>query len=178
MSQTDRDREMLLETPKEKLLDLLFYHIHNLWRVDGLYFLGIEERFGTEAATEIDTDCWRLMGRLEARELKDLLKIKNNSVPALMRALRHTSWSLDNRDKEIEVSEKRGVYRVTKCRTQEARIKKGLGEFPCKSVRFTYLKSFTEEFNPSIEVDCRACPPGKHPPDVWCEWEFKPKRQT
>jgi len=173
MSQTDQDRKMLEEMPKEKLLDLLFYHIHNLWRVDGLYFLGVEEKFGTEAATEIDTSCWRLMGKLEARELKNLLGIKENNIPALMRVLKHTSWSLDQRDKEIEVSEKRGVYRVTKCRTQETRIEKELAEFPCKNVRFTYLKSFTEEFNPNIEVKCRVCPPRKHPPDVWCEWEFQ-----
>jgi len=177
MSQADQDREMLQKTPKERLLDLFFYHIHNMWRVDGLYFLGIEERFGTEAATEIDTNCWRLMGKLEARELKNLLEIKDNSIPALMRVLRHTSWSLDQRDKQIEESEKRGVYRVTKCRTQENRIKKGLKEFPCRNVRFTYLKSFTEEFNPNIEVNCRICPPAKHPPDVWCEWEFKPKKK-
>jgi len=177
MTQTDKDRKMLDETPKEKLLDLFFYHIRNLWRVDGLYFLGIEEKFGTEAATEIDTDCWRLMGKLEARELKNLLETKENNIPALMHVLRHTSWSLDQRDKEIEVSENRAVYRVTRCRTQETRVKKGLGEFPCRDVRFTYLKSFTEELNPRIEVVCRVCPPKKHPPDFWCEWEFKPKKK-
>jgi len=177
MSQPDGDRKMLEEMPKERLLDLFFYHIRSLWRVDGLYFLGIEERFGTEAATEIDTNCWRLMGRLEARELKDLLEIKENNIAALMRVLKHTSWSLDNQDKEVEVSRERGVYRVTKCRTQETRIKKGLGEFPCKNVRFTYLKNFTEEFNPNIKVDCIICPPGRHPPNVWCEWKFSSKRK-
>lgn len=176
MSQpVDKDRDMLEEMPKEKLLDLFFFHIRNLWRVDGLYFLGIEEKFGTEAATAIDTNCWILMGKLEARELKTLLEIKENDIQSLIHALRNTSWSLNQMDKETEATKTRGVYRVTRCRTQETRIRKGLTIFPCRNVRFSYLKSFAEEFNPNIQVDCKICPPGKRPTSVWCEWEFKLK---
>lgn len=167
-----QDRNMLAKLPKQKLLDLFFMYIRNMWRVDGLYFLGIEEKFGTEAATQIDTKCWEVMGRLEARELKNVLGIEKNDIPSLMYALQNTSWSLYQEEKETEASPTRGVYRVKKCRTQETRIRKGLGEFPCKNVRYSYLKSFTEEFNPNIELKCRICPPGKHTRNVWCEWEF------
>jgi len=158
--------------PKERLLDLFFMHVRNLWRVDGLYFLGIEEKFGTDAATEIDTNCWNVMGKLEARELKNLLKIEKNDIPSPMHALLNTSWSLYPEEKQIEISSTRAMFRVTKCRTQQTRILKGLSEFPCKSVRFSYLKSFAEEFNPKIKVYCRVCPPDKHSKNVWCEWEF------
>ncbi len=175
---TNQDRQMLAEMPKDKLLDLFFLHIRNLWRVDGLYFLGIEKKFGKKAATEIDTNCWKLMGKLEARDLKALLEIKQNDVPSLMHALRNTSWALDQRDKEVEVSQTRGIFRVVKCHTQLTRIRKGLEVFPCKNVRFTYLKAFAEEFNPNIEVECRICPPGERPANVWCEWEFKLKETT
>jgi hypothetical protein len=171
----EQDREMLKAMPKDKLLSLFFLHIRNLWRVDGLYFLGIEETFGTEAATEIDINCWRLMGKLEARDLRALLEIKRNDVPSFMYALRNTSWALDHQNKEVEVSQKRGIFRVVKCHTQLTRLRKGLGIFPCKNVRFTYLKAFAEEFNPNIEVKCNICPPDQRSPDVWCEWEFKLK---
>lgn len=50
------DRKKLIDMPKENLVDLLFMQIRNLWAVDGLYFLGIEEKFGTESATEIDRE--------------------------------------------------------------------------------------------------------------------------
>jgi len=167
-----QDREMLKGMPKEKLLDLFFMHVRDLWRVDGLYFLGIEERFGTEAATEIDANCWKVMGKLEARELKNLLNIEKNDIPSLMHALQNTSWSLYQEEKEIESSPTRGVFRVTKCRTQQTRIHRGLGEFPCKNVRLSYLKAFAKEFNPDIKVNCQICPPSKHPKNVWCEWEY------
>ncbi|MGD8505921.1 MAG: DUF6125 family protein [Candidatus Bathyarchaeota archaeon] len=168
----DQDHKMLADMPKDKLLDLFFLHIRNLWRVDGLYFLGIEKTFGTEAATDIDTNCWKIMGKIEAKDLKTLLATRKNDIPSLMYALRNTGWSLDQKDKEIEVSEKRGIFRVVKCHTQLTRIRKGLEVFPCKNVRFTYLKAFAEEFNPNIKVESRICPPGERPANVWCEWEF------
>ena len=172
----EEDPEMVGKLSKQKILDLFFVQVRNIWRVDGLYFLGIEKKFGTEAATEIDANCWKIMGKLEARDLKALLKIKQNDVPSLMYALRNTSWALNQGDKEVKVSENKGIFRVVKCHTQLTRIRKGLEVFPCKTVRFTYLKAFAEEFNPNVEVECRICPPGERPPDVWCEWEFKLKK--
>lgn len=169
---TKEDYELLKSMPRETLLELFHMHIRNLWRVDGLYFLGIEEKFGTEAATQIDTNCWKILGKLEARELKNLLKIKKSDIPTLMHALRNTSWSLYQEEKQLESSPTRGIYRVTKCRVQETRISKTLDVFPCKSVRFSYLKAFVEEFNPNIKVDCRVAPPEKRPKNIWCEWEF------
>jgi len=174
---TQEDYTMLKQMPKETLLNLFAMHIRNIWRVDGLYFLGIEEKFGTEAATQIDTNCWKVLGKVEARELKTLLKTEKNDIPALMHALRNTSWSLYQEEKQVEVSPTKGVYRVTKCRIQETRMHKTLGVFPCKNVRFSYLKSFTEEFNPDIEVNCRVAPPSERPKNVWCEWEFTAKKK-
>jgi hypothetical protein len=169
---TNQDIEMLSKLPKEKLFELFFLHIRNVWRVDGLYFLGIEERFGTQAATEIDANCWKLMGKLEARELKTLLETKEATIPALIEALKHTSWALYQTAKETEITKEKGIFRVTDCRTQKTRLEKGLGEFPCKQVRYGFLQSFAEAFNPNIKVVCRHCPPDEHTEKCWCEWEF------
>ena len=168
-----QDRKMLSSMPKEKLLDLFFLHVKNLWRIDGLYFLGIEEKFGTKATTEIDANCWKLMGKIEARGLKETLGIRENNLPSLLEILRNTSWALYQTRKEINVKKSNVIFRVTECRIQEARIRKGLDIFPCKHVRFGYLKSFAEELNPKIEVVCKVCPPDKKIENVWCEWEFK-----
>lgn len=169
---TKEDYEILKKTPTETLFDLFIMHIRNIWRVDGLYFQGIEQKFGTEAATEIDRNCWRVLGKLEARELKNLLRIEKKDIPAFMHALRNTSWSLYQEEKQTEVSPTKGVYKVTRCRIQETRINKAIGVFPCKNVRFNYLKSFAEEFNPDIEVSCQVAPPEERPKGVWCQWKF------
>jgi len=174
------DRELLRKLGEERLFDIFFLQIRNLWRVDGLYFLGIEAKFGTEAATEIDAECWKTMAILEAKSLRKLFQIEGNvDLTTLMFLLRNTSWALDHQEnKEIEITPTKAILRIVKCRTQEARLRKGLGEFPCKKVRYGYLKNFAQTLNPNIEVACKVCPPDKHPPDIWCEWHFIPKKTS
>jgi len=167
------DREILAKMPMEKLLDFFFLQIRNLWRVDGLYFLGIEKRFGTEAATEIDAGVWEAMAQIEAKSLQRMFNVgENPDILTIVKLLRKSSWALDQPFKTIEVSDKRATLSIDRCRTQEARLNKGLGEFPCKQVRFGYLKNFAKTLNPKVELNCIVCPPDKHPKELWCKWEF------
>ena len=167
------DREMLVKMPMEKLLDFFFLQIRNLWRVDGLYFLGIEKKFGTDAATEIDAGVWEIMAKIEAKSLRKVFQVgENPDIPTIIELLQKSSWALDQPFKTFEVSDKRATLSIDRCRTQEARLKKGLSEFPCKKVRFGYLKNFAKTLNPKVEVNCLVCPPDKHPKDLWCKWEF------
>jgi len=46
LSGSVEDREIMARMPDQMLFDLFFLQIRNLWRVDGLYFLGIEQKFG------------------------------------------------------------------------------------------------------------------------------------
>ena len=152
-------------------------HLRNMWAVDGLYYLGIEEKRGTEEATEVDRRVWEVMGKIEAKKLKKFLNIQGNDIPSMMKALQYSGWALDLEDKEVIVEENRGIIRNVKCRVQNTRISKGLVEFGCKPVRWGFLKSFAKEFNPDIIVNCNVCPPDDHPSDLWCEWEFVIKRK-
>jgi hypothetical protein len=167
------DRETLAEMPMEKMLDYFFLQIRNIWRVDGLYFLGIEKKFGTEAATEIDAGVWESMAAIEAKSLQRMFKVgENPDVATIIDLLRKSSWTLDQPFKTIEIGNKRAILSIDRCRTQEARLSKSLCEFPCKKVRFGYLKNFAKTLNPKAEVNCLVCPPDKHPKDLWCKWEF------
>jgi hypothetical protein len=167
------DREMLAGMPLERMLDYFFLQIRNIWRVDGLYFLGIEKKFGTEAATEIDAEVWENMAIIEAKSLQRMFKVgKNPDVAMVINLLRKSSWALDQPFKTIEIGNKRATLGIDRCRTQEVRLGKGLVEFPCKKVRFRYLKNFAETLNPEVEVKCLVCPPDKHPLDSWCKLEI------
>ena len=80
MSRND-DVKLLKQLPKEKIPDYIFMQLRNLWAVDGLYFLGIEEHYGTEVATSIDANVWEVMGKIEARKLKEFLGITKHRYP-------------------------------------------------------------------------------------------------
>jgi hypothetical protein len=167
------DREMLTKMPTERLLDFFFLQIRNLWRVDGLYFLGIEKEFGTEAATGIDAGVWKTMAKIEAKALQRMFQADENpDIPTIISLLRRSSWALDQPFKTVEVSDGKATLSIDRCRTQEARLSKGLGEFPCKRVRFGYLEGFAKALNPKVKVNCLVCPPDEHLGEQWCKWEF------
>ncbi len=169
---SEEDRALLESLPEKKLIEVMMFNNRNIWRVDGLYFLGIEERFGTDAAAEIDAGVWNSMGKLEARNLKKILNLTEFTVDTVMDALKYTSWALDQHEKVITVENGAGILKILNCKTQLTRLKRGLPEFPCKQVRYNYLKNFAEEINPRIHCTCVRCPPDEHTGDVWCEWYF------
>jgi len=165
------EKDLLKGLPAEVNSELVFMHLRNLWAVDGLYYLGIEERFGTEAATEIDAFVWQVMGKIEARRLKKLLGL-GNSLDEMVKGLKFSGWAMDLEDKEWEYLPDKVILRNVECRVQNTRIKDGLPVFPCKKVRFGYLKAFAKEFDPKIMVDCVQCPPDDLAPGRWCDWTF------
>jgi hypothetical protein len=171
MSRND-DITLLSQIPKEKIPEYIFMQLRNLWTADGLYFLGIEEIYGTEIATKIDANVWAVMGKIEARKLKEFLGITKTDIPSMMKALQYSTWALDLEDKEIIITKDSGFIRNIRCRVQNTRKSKGLKEFGCKPVRFGFLKAFAKEFNQDIVVKCIICPPDEHPDDLWCQWEF------
>jgi hypothetical protein len=175
MSRKD-DVELLNKLPREKIPEYIFMQLRNLWAVDGLYYLGIEEKDGTDVATSIDAKVWEVMGKIEARKLKEFLGITRTDIPSMMKALQYTTWALDLEDKEIEIAQNHGLIRNVRCRVQHTRLSKGLIEFGCKPVRHGFLKAFAKEFNPDIIVTCTVCPPDKHPENLWCQWEFHLKK--
>lgn len=171
MSRKD-DENLLSQLPKEKIADYIFMQLRNLWAVDGLYYLGIEEHYGTKTATTIDANVWEVMGKIEARKLKEFLGITSTDIPSMMKALLYTTWALDLEDKEVSITTDHAMIRNVRCRVQHTRHEKGLQEFGCKPVRFGFLKAFAKEFNPEIVVKCIVCPPDKHTENLWCQWEF------
>lgn len=171
------DVKILSKLPKEKIPDYIFMQLRNLWAADGLYFLGIEERSGTDVATAIDANVWAVMGKIEARKLKVFLGITGNDIATMMHALQYTTWALDLEDKEIIIEKDHALIRNVTCRVQNTRLNKGLKEFGCKPVRFGFLKAFAKEFNPDIVVKCTVCPPDEHLGDLWCQWEFSYKEK-
>ena len=175
----EEDFERLGKMDLKKLLELFMIQIKNIWRVDGLYFQGIEKRFGVDSAEEIDRETWSILAKIEARDLKKLYDIEEiRNIREFMELLLNTSWAIYQSKKSYYIDEENGigVFKVISCRVQEARIKKGLGVFPCKNVRYIYLRSFAEAVDPNIEVEVVTCPPDEKPPDYWCAWRFKLKK--
>jgi hypothetical protein len=176
MGERSEDREILKELDQDKYADLTFMHLRNMWAVDGLYYLGIEERFGTEAATEIDAFVWKIMGKIEARKILKLMDL-GDDLDSMIKGLKFSGWAMDLDDKEWEEVDDGVLLRTIKCRIQLTRQKDGLDVFPCKVVRWGFLQAFAKAFNGNIEVLCNQCPPDELETGKWCEWKFTMKKE-
>jgi len=174
----EADRKALMEMDKGRLVDLLLMHLRDLWAVDGLYFLGIENRFGTEAATAVDTEVWRTMATIEAKRLKKTMGLKGTGVAGVVEALRLTGWALDLENKEIIEKSGEATFINHDCRVQNTRKSKGLDVFPCKPVRLGFFEQFVQEIDPHVRVECVACPPDSLPEGVWCSWRLTQDRRV
>ncbi len=147
-----------------------------LWLAhDGLWFQEFERRHGMDEAIEADTEAWRTFTRLEARRIMERLGISpGGGLESLALALSHRLYSNINRQK-IELSEDGSKLRLTmtECRVQQARRRKGLADFPCKSVGVVEYSEFARELDSRIETECEFCPPDATPGDSFCRWVFK-----
>ena len=108
-----KDCEMLSKLSDKERLDFLYLQVRNIWRVDGLYYLRIEEMFDTDVATKIDTEIWKTMAIIEAKSLRRMFNIKDNGdIQTIMSLLLMSSWALDQPFKRTEISDKKAILSI------------------------------------------------------------------
>jgi len=158
--------------PRETL-DLLFeFNLRKLQMVDGLWFLGVEDRFGTEQATNIDYEVWHRIGISDARRARETFGISGDGIPALINALKMTWMAFVDWDME-QVSDSHAVFRAITCYPQKARVERGKGVFDCQPVEEAFFTAYAQTIDPRFRVYCGFCPRNRGNNDLWCEWHFR-----
>ena len=156
---------------KETLVELIQMYSRNWLTVDGLWFSGVEQKFGLDAALELDCRMWRIGSRIEAKRIREVLHLDEGGLKSVLRAIHFMSWAASF-GYRVEESEDRALWTCTRCPPQENRLKAGLAEFPCRPTFEACFVNVCEVIDPSIQVTCLICPPDPHPEDLWCQWEF------
>ena len=163
----------IMDLSKEELIELLADASKNWLAHDGLWFRTVEDKFGLEAALELDKKAWEKFTVIEAKRIMKRLKLKpDGGISALKHALKFRLYAHINVQEVIDIDENKIVFRMNRCRVQEARMRQGLSDFPCKSVGIVEYSGFARTIDPRIKTKCMVCPPDPHPPDVFCAWEF------
>jgi len=144
---------------------------------DGCWFLAAEERYGTQTAIELDAASWARFAAAEARRIMESFGIPaNGGLESLRRALSYRMYSFINPSR-VEWSESGGALRffMEACRVQETRHRKGLPDFPCKSVGTVEFETFARTVDRRIATTCLHCPPDEGARGH-CGWEFRISR--
>jgi len=163
----------LEDLSREDLIELVEMYAKNWLAHDGCWFLAAEEKFGLETAIELDTRAWACFSPLEARRIMQAFGIaEGGGLEALEKALDYRLYASINRQAAERVRGDTLRFRMVECRVQQARQRKGLPPFPCKSVGLVEYAQFARAVDPGIETTCVHAPPDAVT-DSFCEWEFK-----
>ena len=158
-----------MDSKDQKLLDFA-----KLWLAhDGLWFQAIEQKYGLEAAIELDKEAWGKFSPLEAKRIMHRLNIKEGGgIPALVRALNERLYAQLNEQEVIKADDEHAVFMMKSCRVQAARRRKNMAPFPCKEVGLAEYSQFAKAIDPRITTKCVTCPPDPYNGEHWCLWEF------
>ncbi|MDT8421433.1 MAG: DUF6125 family protein [Desulfuromonadales bacterium] len=171
--QLDEGIRLLHSLSKEQLIEIIIDDAKNWLAHDGLWFQAVEASHGMDAAIDADRAAWEKFTAIEAKRIMARLGIEpGGGIPALVECVKHRLYARLNLQECLEMSDKRVVFRMVDCRVQSARKRKGLPDFPCKSVGIVEYSEFARTIDPRIKTNCLACPPDEHPDEFWCAWEF------
>jgi len=162
----------VIKTPDIDASALLDLATYAFLRLDGAWFLASAERYGMEAATELDIKVWESFSERLGKKIVTTLKLKGEfpgDVPIVMKV---QNTIMNTKTEFVPVSEDKIVFRTLDCEVWKMVRKKWTSETaPCYKVTKASISGLLRGAFPGMEfeiVQKQLIPKG----DPCCEVEI------
>ena len=157
---------LLLAMDDEALQDLRDRIAKNWLANDGVWFQTIETSEGMNEAKRCNDSCWAQFSPFEAICIRQMLGLPENpGLDGLKRALGFRVYECINKQSIVEETPDSFVFHMNECRVQDARKRKGLEDYPCKSAGLGGIHVFRQGHRPEntnrMSRLSAGCPPGR-----------------
>ena len=155
---------------RNALIDILRLYSRLFLAFDGFWFLATRDKYGYDAAIEMDTNTWINYFPYEAKKLRKAFGIEGNSITDLISALRYSPRTLCIKNEIGELTERMGKITFYDCPQLNAMIKTGTGAI-CASIGSPFLNAYARVFGDiKADIVLKSTIPTE---DVCCEWVFE-----
>jgi hypothetical protein len=144
-----------------------------IYTADGLWFLAVEEKYGFDAAFEMNQRVWKKGGPIYAKRLFKALNVEGlTPLRALAKMITADPIMAVRQTKVTSLSFDKLVIQTHRCPPSEARWRDGKGVWNGIPGCTPFLAAYAAVIDRRIKTDCACCTPNPVNPEYWCEWEF------
>jgi hypothetical protein len=130
------------------------FYYRSYTSMDGLWFMKVEDRYGFDAAVDIDVEVWKVLPKLQARILKPL--VSGDTPMERFYECYTTRLALDGFQFDTEKTDNGFRVMVKRCPWYEFMVRSNRGELCAKvltAICHTVQPGWAREFGENIEFD-------------------------